>query len=88
MRLSPAMQLAMPSSSEMPRRLPLKQTMFGTPAAAALGIMRVASATSLSWFATVLNPRGICPKPFAIAHVMPYFAGVAQSFSSSRSIAL
>ena len=34
MRLNPAMQLAIPSPSDIPARLPLKHTMFGTPAEA------------------------------------------------------
>ena len=81
------MQFPTPSASPIPPRLPLKHTMFGTPAAAAAGIIRSASATSWScWFGR-LKPLGIVPNPLAMAHTSPCCLGTSQSFSSSRSIA-
>ena len=82
------MQLAIPSPSDRPARLPLNTTMFGTFAAAASGIIRSASAMSLSWLSGRLKPTGIVPNPFASAHSSPCFAGTAHSFSLNSSTEL
>ena len=65
-RCRPAMQLAMPSASDSPARLPLKHTMFGTPAAAARGIMRSPSATSRSCWSRPVESHG--DRPEAVRH--------------------
>jgi len=71
----------------MPLRLPEKSITFGTLFAAAIGSRRSHSATTRSWFSTRFMPSPIEVGPLPSEQTIPCLSGVAQSFSSRRSIA-
>ncbi len=86
---SASTQLAVASSSGIPRRLPKKVMRFGTLFAAASGMPRSRLASVLAWFALTLSPSTMVPpKPEPIEQVSPYSRATGHSASVRRSIAV
>ena len=78
----------MPSSSDMPRRLPESAITLGTPALAAFSILSRNCSSSLAWFSLRFQPSAIDPPPGTMAGTRPYFCTTGQSAGSIRSMPL
>jgi hypothetical protein len=71
--LSAVAQLARPSSSSMPPRLPEKQMTLGGPASAQAPMRSIIPGTMTAWCSRRFRPSGMRVTPLAIAQVRPCF---------------